>query len=725
MKSNNSISKIEFILFFIFFVILTIPRSINNIFPAVYNIINLFKIGIFLYIAVFCFLKKIKISEFTKKVILYSLFLFFVTIFNKVNPTVFLKVYLLNIAILFLSEVLFNSNYKKSFLKLFSFYFLILLFLNQLAIVYGCYIGNTNCYLASNTYLLGQDNRFILYIIACLIGFYYLIKMTDDNLKYKICFFLTYLVGALSLGILWSVSAFVILMFLGILFIFLHYYKKRIHINFLFYSIIIISILIVFFRIHNLFEPVIVNVLHKSMTLSYRTILWDDALFMLKNSTINTVFGFGYFDTVNHFPNMVFGVSHLHNLIMNVLFFSGIVGLILYYLILNCIKNNIKKIDNNKTYNYISVIFLSLFSLMLFDTFEMYQLYYFILFLFFYSCSIDNFEKHVYSKSLINKIKREKDTVGIMLATYNGEKYLNEQIDSIIKQTYHNWIIFVSDDGSTDNTMKILNDYKNILKNKLIIIDNKEKFLSAKLNFANLFSRISDVSYYMFCDQDDVWDKNKIEKLLLAVKSEEIKNNNLPVLAYCDVKIVDSNLNVINNSLISFSGKKLSNRNRLNHLLVENYFPGCAIMFNKKLKIATDNIYKECEMHDWWLNLTAALLGKIVFVDEPLHLYRQHSNNTIGAHGQMGFAKKIINRCRKLFAFGNTLNTWRNYQNVVSLQAKELYNRYSDYSNDDINTIKKFIKIMDYKNPIKKYCLLVKNDYIPSERIRIFRLIIK
>ena len=491
--------------------------------------------------------------------------------------------------------------------------------------------------------------------------------------------------------------------------------------------VLLLCVAIVFFRVQNLFRFFVVDILHKSLDLSYRTIIWDDAIAMFKANPINLIFGFGYFDTMNTFTNLPVRVGHLHNILMNSLFFSGIIGTVIYFYKFYLIENKIYSLKSIRCSNSLTFLFIAILVLMIFDTFELYQIYYFTLFLLFKSSDflepkIDKSVKEYKKNNLIEP----KDKVGIMLATYNGEKYIREQLDSIIAQTYTNWVIFISDDHSTDNTLEILQEYKLKLKEKLVILENENKFASAKLNFANLFEKVNGMDYYMFCDQDDVWNKNKILDLLVKTKIEE-KTDKIPVLTYCDSKIVDEKLTVMNNSLVEYSNKHLPEKNLMKHVLLENYFPGCAVFFNQELKDKIETIYKDCEMHDWWLTLTAALCGKIIFLNEPLHYYRQHGNNTVGAHKDDSFFVKVINRIKKLFDLNKTKTTWKNYQKTVMIQANELYKIYSEkeeIKEKNLKDIEKFINIMKTENKFKRLFLLIFNGYVPVEKIRVLRLVL-
>lgn len=385
-KIITALKEKKKIAFFIMcFVIYTIPRSIEMLFPEIYKVINMVKaiaiICIFTYFAMF-FIKKDrrKISKYSKGVMIYAIYIFMVTIFNKVNIATCVKVYLLNISIILLCELIFNSNYKFEFVKFFTSYFLTLLVFNMIGLIFN-YINMGTMVNKENIYLLGQDNRFILYIIPTLLGYYYL---NINNKSGKIGMIMTYIIGVVTLTVVWSVASLAILIIIGLGFLVLTVANKhdiKINSYIILILLITLSVTIVFFKIQNCFENFIVNVLHKSMTLSYRTIMWDDAKEMLIKNPVNLIFGFGYFDTQDSFIHMPIKVNHLHNIIMDPLFAGGIIGLTIYIGNLCIISNSINKISENNKRNNICLIFGTLLLLLTFDTFEMYQIYYFILFL--------------------------------------------------------------------------------------------------------------------------------------------------------------------------------------------------------------------------------------------------------------------------------------------------------------------------------------------------------
>jgi glycosyltransferase involved in cell wall biosynthesis len=221
----------------------------------------------------------------------------------------------------------------------------------------------------------------------------------------------------------------------------------------------------------------------------------------------------------------------------------------------------------------------------------------------------------------------EKVLITVNLSTYNGDKYLKQQLDSLHKQTYTNFYIIARDDYSTDNSLKVLKSYD-------IEIMPQGKNLGPKGSFSALleYSLLNDSQYFMFCDQDDVWKKEKIEKTLKKMKKLESKFGDIPLLIHTDLEVVDAGLNTIDNSFWNFEQIN-PNMNEFNKLLVQNTITGCTVMINRKLAELAMPIPNGAIMHDWWLGLVASKFGKIDFIDEALIKYRQHGDNSIGAKG--------------------------------------------------------------------------------------------
>lgn len=231
-------------------------------------------------------------------------------------------------------------------------------------------------------------------------------------------------------------------------------------------------------------------------------------------------------------------------------------------------------------------------------------------------------------------LKITDNTVAIMLATYNGQKYVKEQICSLINQSYNDWILFIRDDDSTDETKKIIEQFSQKYKEKIVIVDNKEyKAGGAKNNFAYLHKWVTskyEFNYFMFCDQDDVWLPEKIENAFCKIKECE-QINDEPILIHTDLIVADDKLNVIDNSYVRYRSIQY-NITSINRMLIQNNVTGCTMLWNRKLNdLIGDMTEKSIVMHDWWIALVACLFGRVVFVKKADILYRQHNSNTVGA----------------------------------------------------------------------------------------------
>ena len=222
------------------------------------------------------------------------------------------------------------------------------------------------------------------------------------------------------------------------------------------------------------------------------------------------------------------------------------------------------------------------------------------------------------------EVKMER--VDILLATYNGEKYLREQIDSILNQSYKDFRLIISDDCSQDNTKSILDEY--VQKDGRIIVYCQKKNLGVTQNFEFLLSKVES-DYYMFSDQDDIWKEDKIEKCINKIKEENAD------LVYSDLEVVDENLNVIYDSYWKLKGfyNRIKNYNDFKSLYLNNYITGCTMHSKKEWieRILPFPKNSEFVIFDYWIALMISQDGKMVYIEEPLTKYRQHKKNTIGS----------------------------------------------------------------------------------------------
>lgn len=213
------------------------------------------------------------------------------------------------------------------------------------------------------------------------------------------------------------------------------------------------------------------------------------------------------------------------------------------------------------------------------------------------------------------------------MATYNGERFLEPQLESLIRQSYSEWRLLVHDDGSSDNSIKILKQFRNRYPNKISIIEDNIRTGSAKNNFFHLMSFVN-TDYVMLCDQDDVWFNDKIEVTLQKIQESEA-NFTGPIAAYTDLCVVDEKLSIISNSMKK--RQKLRHAVTLNDILLSNCVSGCTLMLNRPAtKLLT--FPAEAIMHDWWFAIEIVRNNGILLeIKKPTIYYRQHAHNAVGS----------------------------------------------------------------------------------------------
>ncbi len=219
-----------------------------------------------------------------------------------------------------------------------------------------------------------------------------------------------------------------------------------------------------------------------------------------------------------------------------------------------------------------------------------------------------------------------EEKIDILLATYNGEKYLKEQLDSILNQTYKNIRIIISDDCSKDTTSEILKEYQK--KDDRIELHIQKNNLGVVKNIEFLLKEVKS-PYYMLADQDDYWLPEKAEKSLEKLKEEKAD------LVFGDLEVVDKNLNTMYSSfndymLLTRKINKYINSYKVNYLY--NCITGCTVLAKKETieKIIPLPTNSKRVLHDHWIGLMVALNGKLAYVPEKYIRYRQHGNNEVG-----------------------------------------------------------------------------------------------
>ena len=290
--------------------------------------------------------------------------------------------------------------------------------------------------------------------------------------------------------------------------------------------------------------------------------------------------------------------------------------------------------------------------------------------------------------------------ITVLMSTYNGTKYINEQLESIFNQDFDGELnIVVRDDGSNDGTQDILNEYQKNHKNfKWYQGENKRPAKS----FWELLTKVNNADYYAFADQDDVWDK---DKLRVAVESLLKMNQEVPLLYISDVRVVDEDLSLISPT---FAVKDIPVEYPKS--LMNNICPGCTYVFNEKARelAAQYDVEKYfINMHDWKMYQIVLCFGE-VFFDQTAHMsYRQHRDNTVGAiRSKLAFYKQMMkkNKDPKYFLERkyNALGLEETYGEMMSEENRYLTHLMAHY-NEDKKLKKSLLKDKRFKYPRKQY----------------------
>lgn len=299
--------------------------------------------------------------------------------------------------------------------------------------------------------------------------------------------------------------------------------------------------------------------------------------------------------------------------------------------------------------------------------------------------------------------------IEILLATYNGELYIKDQINSILNQTYQEFKILVRDDGSTDKTLEIIREYEKKYPKKITLIQDAAVCGSPAKNFFQLMANL-EAPYAMFADQDDYWLPTKLERMCGKMQELEKKNGgNMPILVFCDYIPVDKQLKKM--KFNSNNSQTVACNLELNRLLVQNYVTGCTVMLNKSLYVKLGTYDDAIEMHDWWAAMHASALGVLYHLPEILVLYRQHGNNCVGEVNIKSFKYRINKFLDK---------KTRTSQQRYLAQAKLMYERQNEIlSEKRKKMLGDFIMVWESKDKLCRIYRLLKGKYLKSDFVRV------
>ena len=271
----------------------------------------------------------------------------------------------------------------------------------------------------------------------------------------------------------------------------------------------------------------------------------------------------------------------------------------------------------------------------------------------------------------------------VLLTAYNGSKHLPALLDSLMDQTDPDFSVLLQDDGSEDETFSLLTALCG--KDQRFSFGSEQgQHLGAAGNFLSLV-RQTDADYALMCDQDDLWEPEKIAILKKAMNEMEAEYGaDTPLLVHSDCSLISEEGEPIGDSFFRHQGwdpKAVT----LPPLLVQNNVTGCTLIMNAPLRklIASHARAKDLFMHDWFIALTAASFGKIRFVNQPLTLYRQHGDNTIGAssknliaRGFSALTKRQEAKRRILLTYTHTKVFNKLYEGRLPPEAQEIVSAY-------------------------------------------------
>lgn len=224
-------------------------------------------------------------------------------------------------------------------------------------------------------------------------------------------------------------------------------------------------------------------------------------------------------------------------------------------------------------------------------------------------------------------------TIDILMASYNGEKFINAQLCSLVSQSFKDWRLLIHDDGSTDNTINIIKSWAE-KDNRIVLIEDNIKCGGAAKNFLYL-TQFSNAPYCMFCDQDDIWFDNKIETFYKAISNEPAE---LPIAAYSRSYLWDPD-----KGILGITGWKFFPNNLKQFICQNAGIQGCSAICNKTTIQYLRRYKGRVAMHDHLLNLFVLVFGYAIPISTPLMLYRQHSANvTGGSPDALPILKRII-----------------------------------------------------------------------------------
>ena len=286
------------------------------------------------------------------------------------------------------------------------------------------------------------------------------------------------------------------------------------------------------------------------------------------------------------------------------------------------------------------------------------------------------------------------------MATYNGEKYLYEQIESILNQSYKNWILLIRDDKSKDSTVSIIEEYEK-KDSRIRLLRDRKGNLGFVKNFEELLKN-SQEEFVMFSDQDDYWEKDKIKNYIEILQKDK-KLSQIPLLIHSNSFICDEELKIVKEKFIDSS---IASEKNGNSYFFSYVVQGSTVMINRKLKEICIPFLPSVTLHDRYFHLISEFFGKRIFIDKSLMKYRQHMNNEIGAR------RNILQKILKKRYFDTKdrdliIELKEKYAEIIKKEKIKEIDAYLEVTNIQKNRFMRFFLSLDFKMNLKKRIFLL------------------
>lgn len=253
----------------------------------------------------------------------------------------------------------------------------------------------------------------------------------------------------------------------------------------------------------------------------------------------------------------------------------------------------------------------------------------------------------------------------VVVCSYNGERYVIEQLVSILSQTIPPQRIIISDDGSTDSTLSLITDFAATTPIPINVQQHTASSKGPAYNFLYALSLTIAPNVFL-SDQDDIWITDKVEYYQRIVNV--IDDNSQPLLIFSDAELVDNELCSLHPSFLENERINPEKQMTFSQLVFQNCIQGATVMVNRAL-LNHVRPSQHMLMHDWWLGLIAISFGRLIFIPKQLIKYRQHSNNLVGSHGYR--LKRILSKLMQLSSIARQ-------NRLVIEQAVSFYDIYYD-----------------------------------------------